>query len=100
MTFTELGPAEATELTWADIDNPNARVHIQRSRELEGGNLVIHQRRRTARRRRTPMLSRSRRGLGSRADACSGVVVVTVCVHADPPRLRCSSFRSASMVRS
>lgn len=53
MIFTGLRPGEATGLTWADIDLDNALLHVRRSLKLEDGKLVIDERLKTARSRRT-----------------------------------------------
>jgi len=53
MTYTGLRPGEATGLTWADIDIDNALLHVRRSLKLEHGKLIIDERLKTTRSRRT-----------------------------------------------
>ena len=53
MIYTGLRPGEACGLTWVDIDLPNALLHVRRSLKLEDGRLVIDERLKTTRSRRT-----------------------------------------------
>lgn len=53
MLYLGLRPGEAAGLTWTDIDFDNAVIHIRRSLKLERGKLVVDERLKTARSRRS-----------------------------------------------
>ncbi|MEQ1698922.1 MAG: tyrosine-type recombinase/integrase [Ilumatobacteraceae bacterium] len=53
MLYLGLRPGEATGLCWVDIDLEQAVVHVRRSLKLEGGRLVLDERLKTDRSRRS-----------------------------------------------
>ena len=53
MLYLGLRPGEATGLTWRDVDFDGAIIHIRRSRKLERGKLIIDERLKTSRSRRS-----------------------------------------------
>jgi len=53
MLYLGLRPGEATGLAWADIDLERAVVHVRRSLKLERGSLVVDERLKTDRSRRS-----------------------------------------------
>lgn len=53
MLYLGLRPGEATGLTWADVDLEQGIVHVRRSLKLERGRLVVDERLKTDRSRRS-----------------------------------------------
>ena len=53
MLYLGLRPGEATGLTWADTDLKKSIVHVRRSLKLEGGRLLVDERLKTTRSRRS-----------------------------------------------
>lgn len=53
MLYLGLRPGEATGLTWTDVDFDNAIVHVRRSLKLERGKLIVDERLKTDRSRRS-----------------------------------------------
>lgn len=53
MLYLGLRPGEATGLSWVDVDLDNAVVHVRRSLKLERGQLVLDERLKTERSRRS-----------------------------------------------